>query len=548
MTGGNALVEMLHRHGIDTLFGLPGYQNDAFYNALYDAQGTPSAIRVIHTRHEQGAAYMAYGYARSTGRVGAYAVVPGPGMLNTTAALATAYAASAPVLCITGQIPMASIGRGTGQLHEIPDSQAVLRSLTKWSARVDNLADLPALVDEAFAQLCTGRPRPVALEVPMDVLMSAADVHLTTPPAHYAQPAPDPAAVAAAAALLEGATNPIIVVGSGAEDAGDEVRWLAERLQAPVVHTTSGHGVLSDKHYLSLPGPGGNALWPQADVVLAVGTRLQQPTSWGVDDTLKLIRIEIDPEEISRAAKATLNLIADAGLALRAINAALADTPQRPSRQQQLGALKEDLDEAFGQIQPQYDFNRAIRSALPDDGIFVEDLTQVGYASRYMLPIYQPRSQINSNYQGTLGYGFGAALGVKVAHPTRAVLSVSGDGGFMYNVQELATAVQHNIGLVAVVFNDGAYGNVKRMQAQDHGGRVIATALRNPDFVALAQAYGAAGARVYTPGELAATLDVAFKRQGPTLIEVPVGEMSSPWQYIMLPRVRGEKLSHRPGV
>ncbi|NJO12899.1 MAG: hypothetical protein HC872_04895, partial [Gammaproteobacteria bacterium] len=166
-------------------------------------------------------------------------------------------------------------------------------------------------------------------------------------------------------------------------------------------------------------------------------------------------------------------------------------------------------------------------------------MTQVGYASRYMLPIYHPRSQINSNYQGTLGYGFGAALGVKVAHPNRAVLSVSGDGGFMYNVQELATAVQHGIGLVAVVFNDGAYGNVKRMQEQDHGGRVIATALRNPDFVALAQAYGAAGARVHTPNELAAALDVAFKRQGPTLIEVPVGEMSSPWQYIMLPRVRG---------
>jgi acetolactate synthase-1/2/3 large subunit len=551
MTGAQALVEMLHRHGINTLFGLPGYQNDSLYNALFDAQHadtTASAIRVIHTRHEQGAAYMAYGYAKSTGHVGAFAVVPGPGMLNTTAALATAFAASVPVLCITGQIPTSAIGRGTGQLHEIPNSQAVLRSLTKWSERVDRAADLPALVDEAFKQLRTGRPRPVALEVPMDVLATPADIHLTHPPTNYAQPAPNPTTIAQAAQLLALAKNPMIVVGSGANEAGDELRTLAERLQAPVVHTTNGHGILSDHHYLSLPGPGGHALWAQADVVLAVGTRFQQPARWGVDSNLKLIRVEIDPDEIHRAAPATLNLIADAKLTLAALNAALADTPQRPSRQQQMGALKEELDEAFSQIQPQHHYVNAIRNALPDNGIFVEDLTQVGYASRYMLPIYHSRSQINSNYQGTLGYGFGAALGAKVAHPDWAVLCVTGDGGFMYNVQELATAVQHNIGLVTVIFNDGAFGNVKRMQVQNYGGRVIATELRNPDFVALAQAYGAIGLRVHSPAELASTLEVAFKQNEPTLIEVPVGEMSSPWEYIMMSQVRGGLSTGMTGV
>ena len=538
LTGGQALVAMLHRHGIDTLFGLPGYQNDALYNALYDVQGTPQAIRVVHTRHEQGAAYMAYGYAKSTGRVGAFAVVPGPGMLNTTAALSTAWAANAPVLCITGQIPSNTIGKGTGQLHEIPDSQAVLRSLTKWSMRVDKAADLPALVDEAFRQLNTGRPRPVALEVPLDILANPAEVTLTTPPAGYARQAPDPAAIREAAQMLASAKNPLIVVGGGADAVGDALRELAEHLQAPVVHTSSGHGVLSDKHYLSLPGPGGHALWPQTDVVLAIGTRFQQPTRWGVDNNLKIIRVEIDPEELPRSAAATLNIGADAGLTVAALNSALAGTPARASRQEQMGALREELDEKFSQIQPQHSFIGAIRGALPDDGIFVEDLTQVGYASRYMLPVYHARGQINSNYQGTLGYGFGAALGVKVANPDKAVLCVNGDGGFMYNVQELATAVQHGIGLVTVVFSDGAFGNVQRMQKRDHGGRVIATELRNPDFVALAQAYGAAGVRVRTPGELAAAIAVAFKRAGPTLIDVPVGEMDPPWEYIMMPPVR----------
>jgi acetolactate synthase-1/2/3 large subunit len=213
-----------------------------------------------------------------------------------------------------------------------------------------------------------------------------------------------------------------------------------------------------------------------------------------------------------------------------------------------MGALKEELDEAFSQIQPQHHYVSAIRNALPSNGIYVEDLTQVGYASRYMLPIYHSRSQINSNYQGTLGYGFGAALGAKVAHPDRAVLCVTGDGGFMYNVQELATAVQHNIGLVTVIFNDGAFGNVKRMQVQNYGGRVIATELRNPDFVALAQAYGAIGLRVHSPAELASALEVAFKQNEPTLIEVPVGEMSSPWEYFMMPQVRGGLSAGMTGV
>jgi acetolactate synthase-1/2/3 large subunit len=537
LTGGAALVEMLRRHGVDVLFALPGVQLDALFNALYDARG---AIRVVHTRHEQGAAYMAHGYARSTGRPGVCAVVPGPGVLNTTAALATAYATNARVLCITGQIPSHQIGRGLGVLHEIPDQLAILRGLTKWVARIEHPAQVPDLVSEAFAQLHTGRPRPVALEVPPDVLALEADVTLREVPDAYPATAPDAGAIERAAGLLARAGRPLIMVGSGADDAAAELLAVAEYLQAPVVSNTHGRGIVSDRHYLGLHGPAGHRLWAEADVVLAVGTRLLRPlTAWGTDDGLALIQVDIDPDEIGRIHPPTVGIVADARLALAALREALpAHTPPRPSREAEMRALKAEFEQAFTAIQPQYAFLRAIRDALPDDGIFVDEMTQVGYAARYILPVYAPRTLITPGYQGTLGYGFATALGAKVAHPHRAVLSVSGDGGFLFTAAELATAVQHQIGVAAVVFNDNAYGNVRRMQKTLYGGRLIATELHNPDFVALAASFGAAGVRAPGPDELRAALRTAFERPGPTVIEVPVGEMIEPRPFIHMRRVR----------
>src|SRR5579872_4583662 len=248
MTGGAALVEMLRRHGIDTLFALPGVQNDALFVALYDAG---EAIRVIHTRHEQATAYMALGYARASGRVGAYAVVPGPGLLNTTAALSTAYATNAPVLCISGQIPSDLIGRGFGLLHEIPDQLAILNGLTKWAARINHPTETGKLVNEAFRQLADGRPRPVALEMPLDVMAREYAVDLPRPEPAPSPPEPDPDLVDQAAALLAAAKQPLIYVGSGAAAAGGELLALAERLQAPVTTYTGGKGILSDRHYLA---------------------------------------------------------------------------------------------------------------------------------------------------------------------------------------------------------------------------------------------------------------------------------------------------------
>src|SRR5881227_2077188 len=327
MTGGGALVEMLRRHGVDTLFALPGVQNDALFVALYDAG---EAMRVIHPRHEQAAAYMAFGYARASGRPGAYAVVPGPGVLNTTAALATAYATNAPVLCISGQIPSNLIGRGFGLLHEVPDQLAILKGLTKWATRIDHPSETGKRVNEAFRQLADGRPRPVALEMPLDIMALETEVALPDPEPPLPMPAPDEELIAQAAKLLAGAKQPLIYVGSGAAEAGAEVLALAERLQAPVTTYTGGKGIVSDRHYLAQNLLAGHDLWRGTDVVLAVGSRFNQPqTRWGLDADIKITRI----------ARPAIGIVADAKEALAALAAAL-PTDEAASRRSELDALK----------------------------------------------------------------------------------------------------------------------------------------------------------------------------------------------------------------
>src|SRR5262249_3432781 len=318
MSGGDAVVRSLVAHGISSLYCLPGVQSDHLFNALFDAG---DAIRVVHTRHEQGAAYMALGAALATGRAAAYSVVPGPGFLNSSAALATAYSTGAKVLALVGQIPSRSIGKGLGYLHEIPDQLAILRTLTKSAERVERPEDAPGLVAQAFRQLHSGRPRPVGLEVPPDVLGAKAEVTLAAPLAPE-PPAPlDEDAIAQAAQMLGAADCPVIFVGSGALDASAEVRALAELLTAPVVGFRRGKSVLDNRHVLSHSLPGGQALWAKADVVLAVGTRMFLPLSaWGSDDRLKIIRIDIDPAEFTRMRAPGTGLAGDAAAILRRLD------------------------------------------------------------------------------------------------------------------------------------------------------------------------------------------------------------------------------------
>ena len=318
MTGGMAIVEALIANGVDTVFGLPGAQLYPLFDAL---QQKGEAIRTIGARHEQACGYMAFGYARSTARPGVYAVVPGPGVLNTAAALCTAYGCCAPVLCITGQVPSAFLGRGRGHLHELPDQLGTLRTLTKWAARIERPADAPEIVNEAFRQMLSGRPGPVAIEMAWDTMAGSAFVEPLGPAAIPKPAAPSPLEVEAAAKLLAGAKRPMIMTGSGAQHASEAVRALAEELEAPVAAFRGGRGVMPEDDALGISSYAAYRLWPEIDALVGIGTRAEMPyMRWtGMMSLIErpqapphLIRIDIDPAEMRRLVPHA-GIVADCG-------------------------------------------------------------------------------------------------------------------------------------------------------------------------------------------------------------------------------------------
>jgi len=539
MSGGDAVVGALVAHGIDTLYCLPGVQSDHLFNAIFDAGST---IRAIHTRHEQGAAYMALGAAMATGRPAAYSVVPGPGFLNSCAALSTAWAVNAKVLALAGQNPVPTIGKGYGLLHEIPDQLAVMAQLTKWCGRIESVSEAPGKIAAAMQALNSGRARPVGLELPVNVLGARGVAEKVAPLAPDEAPQALPVDIERAVEMIAAARRPIIFVGSGAIHAADEVRLLAEKTGAPVVGHRMGRGILDSRHPLSITQAEAWELWKTADLAIGVASHMQLPLQvWGTDDAIRVLRIDIDPGEIDKFGKTDLGVLADARAALAAINELLA--PRVIDVKPRLEAVAERKRRFLGEIsglEPQLSFLRVIRDILPDEGVLIDDLTQVGYVSRIAYPVHRPRTFLNSGFQGTLGWGVATALGAKDAVGDTPVVVISGDGGFMYNIQELSTAVRHRIAPVFIVFNDGAFGNVRRMQKELHGNRVIASDLLNPDFVKLADSYGMAGSRVRTAEELRPVLEKALASGEPHLIEIPIGEVPSPWGFIQFPRIRGK--------
>lgn len=539
MTGAEAIIKSLRVNGVDTVFGLPGGQLDFLFDAMYK-EG--DAIRLIHSRHEQGCAYMAYGYARSTGKVGTYCVVPGPGLLNSSGALCTAWANYSPVLCISGQIPSTAIGKGYGDLHEIDDQLGMIRHITKWAARIDHPSLAPDTMREAFRQLATGSPRPVEVEMPMDIMGLKAKVELLPAVNTYPLPPVDANLIEAAVTLLRTARKPLIYLGSGAMHASAEVLRVAEMLQAPVVSFRAGKGIVSDEHYLSANFPMGHQLWGEADAVLAVGTRLHWPlVMWGKDEDLKLIRVDIDPVQLERICKPELGIVGDSAAVLEAIGELLASSGhQAPPREAELVALRKDVEAQLrAKVGPQMAYLDVIREELPRDGIFVDEVTQVGFVSWYGFPVYKPRQHISAGYQGTLGYGYATALGVMAGNMDRKVVQVSGDGGIMFNIQELCTAVQYQLPLVTIIFNDNRYTNVQRQQKEWFDGRVICSDLHNPDFVKLAESFGAAGFLASDPETLRTALRDAFAERRPAIIEVRLTEFfPPPWPFLMMPQNR----------
>ena len=539
MSAGEAILRSLIVNGVDTVFGLPGAQTYPLFDAL---ERYAADIDTYTVRHEQAAAYMALGYAKASGRPGVYTVVPGPGMLNTTAALSTAWATNAPVLCITGQIPSAYLGLRRGALHEIPDQLATMRGLTKWAARIERVEDAPDVLREAFRIMRSGRPGPVAVEMCWDRLAETGAAEIGAAALIDVSPPPDARAIARAADLLSAAERPLILLGGGAQHASAEITALVEKLGAPVAAFRSGRGIVTEDHPLSVTSYAASQLWKDTDVLLGIGSRLEMPYARWADmlkavtvapSSPRLIRIDIDPDEMTRL-KPEIGIVADAADGTRALLTALASAPQAPRSRERIQRTRADTDARIATVTPHVEYLAAIRSVLPRDGFFVEELCQAGFASYFAYPVLSPRTYVTPGFQGTLGFGFPTALGVKAAYPDRAVVSISGDGGFMFGVQDLATAVERNLGVIAIVFNNSAFGNVRRDLTRLYKGNALGSKFRNPDFAKLADAFGAGFYRAASPADLMPKLADALARNVPAIIEVPVDPdlEVSPWPFI----------------
>lgn len=545
MTGGMAIVESLIAMGVERVYGLPGAQLYSLFDAL--AQRA-DRIRTYGARHEQTCGYMAFGAARSTGRPGVFAVVPGPGVLNAGAALATALGCCAPVMCITGQVPSAFIGRGRGHLHELPDQLATLRSITKWSARIEMPADAPEVMAEAWRQMTSGRPGPVAIEMAWDRMAASGEVAMPQAFPVAVAGEPDAREIEAAVALIEGARRPMIMTGTGAQGAAASVRELAEFLEAPVAAFRGGRGIVAEDHPLGVSSYAAFKLWPQTDLLIGIGSRLEMPyMRWAgmmqlIDKPAPpphLIRIDIDAEEMRRLVPHA-GIVADAEAATRALVAALRKgrRVRTPDAAAEIATAKRAARAEIQKVQPQLAYLDVIREVLPRDAFLVPELSQAGFTSYFGYDVREPRTYVSEGYQGTLGFGFPTSLGVKAANPGRVVVSMSGDGGFMFGVQELATAAQEGLGVVAIVFNNRAFGNVLRDQRTNFGNRTIGSALANPDLMTLAKAFGVEAHRVGSPEDLRPVLAKAIVAGTPQLIEIEVaqGSEASPWEFIHLKR------------
>ncbi len=538
-TAADLAVASLIAHRIDTLYALPGVHNDHLFDAVFRAG---DKIRTVHSRHEQGAAYMALGAALATNRPQPYAVVPGPGLLNTSAALLTAYSMNAPVLALIGQIPDGDIGKGLSHLHEIKDQAGIIARLVDFSARVRKPEEASALVAQAVHALFSDRPGPAALECAIDMWGRISTDDTLAPPLSPQQPALDQDAIRDAAKRLATSKRPLIICGGGAQGASAEVTQLSEMLQAPVLGYRRGRGVLSSRSPFSVTLPLGRELWGEADVALGLGTHMVYPmTHWGMDDEIDIIRVDADKDEAARIRKPAVSLVGDTQVVLRRLLEVLpAHLSKREMRGDEMRERHAKMNRRFEQIAPQRAFLDAIRDELPEDGILVDEVTQMGFAARLAFPVYKPRTFLSPGYQDNLGWGFATALGAQDARRDVPVVSINGDGGFMFTANELATAIRHRIPLVAIVFSDGAFGNVRRIQEERFGNRLIASDLANPDFVKFAESFGASAERARNAEELRAALRRALKRRdGPTLIDVPVGPLPSAWEFILMPKNRG---------
>ncbi|MGH3097271.1 MAG: 5-guanidino-2-oxopentanoate decarboxylase [Streptosporangiales bacterium] len=519
MTGGQALGAALAAHGVRTVFGIPGTHNLAVYRAL-DEYG----IDHVLPRHEQGAGYAADGYARICGRPGVCLTTTGPAILNAATAAAQAYSDSVPVLFVSPGMPLSHPAHGNGTLHEVKDQSAAMGSVVAYSHRVTSVAEIPAAVATCFAAMTAGRPRPVHLEVPLDLLEAETPVELLHP-VQASSPVPNEQLIAEAARRLERAERPLVVAGGGASGAASQVAALAERLGAPVLTSCNGKGVLREDHPLSLGAgpqhPSVQRLVEESDALLAVGTELA-PADWWLGPPRvdgDLIRVDIDPIGAVANATPTLALVGDAARTLDGICSRI-NGRNRTDASRVAEWRKAIREESRAEGEPWIEIVEAIAAALPEEAVVTADNAMVSYYGALSnLPAFHPRSFLFPTGGGTLGYGLPAGIGAKVASPATPVLVLQGDGGTMFTVAELAAAAALGIALPVVVVDNGGYGEI-RNEMENRGERAYAVSLGHPDFVALARALGCDGVRIESPAHLSEQIETALHADRPVLLHV----------------------------
>ncbi len=519
--GGAAVVETLAAHGVDTVFGIPGTHNLEIYRHL-----PTTGIRAVTPRHEQGAGYAAEAFARVTGRPGVVVTTSGPGLTNVMTAASTAYAESQPMLVLSSGLPAGAYGRDLGQLHEAKNPLGAMDQLVRWSRRVDSADEAAAAVTEAFSSFTGGRPRPVHIEVPFDVL----EQQWSGQPRIAAKAAPpqaDPEAVRRAAEVLTAAGKPMIIAGGGAVDARTELTPLAEALGAPVATTVNGKGVVDESHPLSVGASIRlRALQKAAadsDALLVVGTELGDSDLWGGQIRGRtVIRCDIDPAQLDKNCPADHALHGDAATTLAALRAALPTGLDAGESGRAVALRTMCLQEAMADAGPYAEINAAVRAALPADGVLTGDSSQVTYfGSVHFFDMPAPRRFCYSPGYATLGYGLPAGLGAAVGLPGSPVAVLLGDGALMFSVQELITLVEQRLPIPVIVVDNGGYQEIKDQEAA-RGIPPIGVELRTPDLAALAVAMGAGGVRTTSTAELTELVGAALGADGPTLIHFDI--------------------------
>lgn len=523
MTGAEAVIAQLAAEGVDLVLSIPGIHNMYICDAVLDYP----QMQFVTGRHEQEITFISNGYNRASGKVSVPLVISGPGVTNSLTPLADAYLDTVPMVLIAAQADTRYLG--TGVFHELKDQTGLLGSITKWNTRVSSVAEIPDAVRTAFTQALSGRPGPTAVEVPVNIQVERgeADIYPSTRPT---RPEADPVAVQELARRLRAATAPLLILGTGAviSDCGAELTRLIDLLQIPFDTTPAAKGLVPEDHPLSL-GSGWTLRGParpfleEADLVLVIGSSLDEASTglWSMPLPANLAQIDIIPAVIGRRYPVAVPVVGDAKKALIQLLEALGPAPvARPALAGRIAAMKTETQDSL-RSSPAWQYMQAVQSALPSDAFVTNDAARANGWALFHLKRFLPRTMNITSNLGSLGYAWPAAIGASLAYPDRQAVAIMGDGGFLFSEYALATAVQHGLNTVALVFNDASYSSIKRYQERIFG-RVIGTDLRNPDFVKLAEAYGAVGVRAHQPEQLYDALMAAWQRQLPTLIEVPL--------------------------